>query len=112
MFGFTKKIAPSSLISSATVIKGSLKSDDEIYVDGTLEGEVSAKTIVIGINGRIKSSAVHAEKIAVYGTVDGNIVASSVWLGATAKINGNITHKDISIENGAYINGDLKQRRE
>jgi len=103
---------PSSLISVSTSVKGSLRSSDEVYIDGNFEGDINAKTIVVGVNGRIKSSAVHAEKIAVYGTVDGNIIAVSVWLGATARINGNITHKDISIENGAFVNGDLKQRRE
>ncbi|MDR0367426.1 MAG: polymer-forming cytoskeletal protein [Rickettsiales bacterium] len=112
MLGWTRKTTPSSLISETAVVKGSVKSDDEVYVDGVFEGDISARVIVVGINGRIKSSAVRAEKIAVYGTVDGNISAASVWLGATARINGNIVHRDISIENGAFVNGDLKQRRD
>jgi cytoskeletal protein CcmA (bactofilin family) len=111
MFGFTKKIVPSSMISSATTIKGRVSSDSELYVDGALEGEVSAKVLIIGINGYVRSNSIRAEKIVVHGAVDGNINASSVYLGATARINGNIVHQDISIENGAFVSGDLKQER-
>ena len=112
MFGFSKKIIPSSLISSSMYIKGSVKSDTEIYVDGTIDGDISCKTLIVGINGKIKSSSIEVEKIVVHGNLDGNINAVSVYLGASARINGNISHKDISIENGAFINGDLKQKRD
>ncbi|MDR2098883.1 MAG: polymer-forming cytoskeletal protein [Rickettsiales bacterium] len=112
MFGLTKKITPSSLISSSMYVRGTVRSDSEVYVDGVVEGDVNAKILIIGINGRIKSPSIAAEKIVVHGAVDGNINAISVYLGATAKINGNITHRDISIENGAFISGDLKQRRD
>jgi cytoskeletal protein CcmA (bactofilin family) len=93
-------------------VRGTMRSDSEVYVDGVVEGDVNAKILIIGVNGRIKSSSIVAEKIVVHGAVDGNINAVSVYLGSTAKINGNITHRDISIENGAFISGDLKQRRD
>lgn len=112
MFGFSKKITPSSLISSSMYIKGFVKSDAELYVDGTIEGDITCKTLIVGINGKIKSSSIEVEKIVVHGNIDGNINAVSVYLGSSARINGNIFHKDISIENGAFINGDLKQKRD
>jgi cytoskeletal protein CcmA (bactofilin family) len=112
MFGLTKKIAPSSLIASSMYVKGVLRSDSEVYVDGSVEGEINCKILIVGVNGRIKSSSITAEKIVVHGAIDGNIFAASVYLGATARINGNISHRDIHIENGAYINGDLKQKRD
>ncbi len=112
MFGIKKKIAPSSLISSSTYIKGFVKSDTELYVDGTIEGDINCKTLIVGINGKIKTNSIDVEKIVVYGNVEGNINAISVYLGSSARINGNIFHKDISIENGAFINGDLKQKRD
>lgn len=112
MFGFSKKITPSSLISSSMYVKGFVKSDAELYVDGTIEGDIVCKTLIVGINGKIKSSSIEVEKIVVHGNIDGNINAGSVYLGSSARINGNILHKDISIENGAFINGDLKQKRD
>jgi len=112
MFGMSKKITPSSLVSSSTAIKGKVHSDDEIYVDGRIDGDVTAKILIVGINGYIKSDRIEVEKAVIYGSIDGNISAASVYLGQTARINGNILHGDISVENGAYINGDLKQRRD
>ncbi len=112
MFGFSKKITPSSLISSSMYVKGLVQSESEIYVDGTIEGDVICKTLIVGINGKIKSSSIQVEKIVVHGNIEGNINATSVYLGSSARINGNIYHKDISIENGAFINGDLKQKRD
>lgn len=111
MFGFSKKVTPSSL-SSSIYVKGFVKSEAELYVDGTIEGDVSCKTLIVGINGKIKSSVIQVEKIIVHGSIDGNINAMSVYLGASARINGNIMHNDISIESGAFVNGDLKQKRD
>lgn len=111
MFGFSKKIIPSSLISSNMSVKGSIKSESEVFVDGNVDGEINCKTLIIGINGKVKSNKIVAEKIVVHGLVDGNIDAMSVYLGASARINGNIIHKDISIENGAFVSGEVKQKR-
>ncbi len=111
MFGLAKKIAPSSLISCSMTVKGKIESDSEIYIDGIVEGDINCKTLIVGINGNIKSPLIQAEKIVVHGVIDGNINAVSVYLGPTARINGNITHKDISIENGAFVSGEIKQKR-
>jgi cytoskeletal protein CcmA (bactofilin family) len=93
-------------------VKGIVRSDSEVYVDGIVEGEVNCKILIVGINGKVKSGSVTAEKIVVHGMIEGNVSAASVYLGATARINGNITHRDIHIENGAFISGALKQKRE
>ena len=111
MFGLSKKITTSSLISTDMFISGTIKSESEIYNDGVIEGDVDCKILIIGINGRVKSNTVHAEKVIVYGLVDGNIDASSVYLGASARVNGSIIHKDIQIETGAFISGEIKQKR-
>lgn len=111
MFGFSRKIMPSSVISSNMSIKGSLRADGEVFVDGNVEGEITCKTLIVGINGKVKSDKITVEKVIVHGLVDGNIDAVSVCLGASARINGNITHKDISIENGAFVSGTVKQKR-
>ena len=111
MFGMSKKIIASSLISDTVKIKGTVESTSELYIDGVIEGPVKTKILIVGVNGRIKTSLIEAEKVVVHGLVDGDIDAVSVYLGATARIHGNISHKDISIENGAFINGDMKQKR-
>ena len=112
MFGMSKKIVASSLVSDAVVIEGAIKSASELYVDGVVKGPLEAKILIVGVNGRITTPGISAEKVVVHGFIEGNINADSVYLGATARINGNISHRDISIETGAFINGDLKQKRD
>ncbi len=111
MFGFSKKISPSSLVSNSMTITGTVKSESELYVDGVINGDIDCKVLIVGINGKIKTSLIKVEKIVVYGLVEGNIDAVSVYLGPSARINGNVIHKDISIENGAFISGEVKQKR-
>ncbi len=111
MFGISKKVSSSTLISSNMYIKGTVKSNTEIYNDGVIEGEVDCKILIIGLNGKIKSNTIHAEKIVIHGEIEGNIDAASVYLGASARINGNILHNEISIQNGAFISGEIKQKR-
>ena len=100
MFGLSKKILSSSMISKDVKIKGSVKSETEIYNDGIIEGDISCKILIIGINGKVLSSTVKTEKIIVYGMVEGNIDS-----------NGNILNNDISIENGAFVSGKIAQKR-
>ena len=111
MFGLSKKILSSSMISKDMQIKGMIKSETEIYNDGIIEGDISCKILIVGINGRVISNTIKTEKIVVYGVVDGNIDSSSVYLGTTARVNGNIFNNDISIENGAFVSGKITQKR-
>ena len=111
MFGLSKKILSSSMISKDMQIKGMIKSETEIYNDGIIEGDICCKILIVGINGRVISNTIKTEKIVVYGVVDGNIDSSSVYLGTTARVNGNILNNDISIENGAFVSGKITQKR-
>ncbi len=45
----------------------------------------------------------------VYGTVKGVIRARSVFVAASARVISDIVHETISIEPGAYIEGQLKR---
>ncbi len=45
----------------------------------------------------------------MYGTVKGDIRARSVFVAASARVSGDIVHETISIESGAYIEGQLKR---
>lgn len=111
MFGLSKKILTSSMISKDMKIKGTIKSETEIYNDGIIEGDIFSKVLVIGINGKVISNSIKTEKIIVYGMVEGNIDSNSVYLGTTARVNGNILNNDISIENGAFVSGKITQKR-
>ena len=99
-----KAPAVPSLISSDVVIKGSMTADGEVQFDGTIDGNITAKGLVIG-EGALVSGEVNADHVKVSGTVEGTIRANRVDLAATAVVKGDIVHTALSIENGARFEG-------
>lgn len=93
-----------SIISSDLSIKGDLVSKGEIQVDGTIEGDIRCKTLIIGVNGSV-TGEVDADSVRLHGKVTGQLRAKSVFLAATAHMVGDISHESLAIEPGAFMEG-------
>ncbi|MCC3860909.1 bactofilin family protein [Pseudemcibacter aquimaris] len=98
-----------SIISSDVIIKGNVSTAGEIQIDGTIEGDVKSKNLTVGENGSVNGK-VNADDVVVKGTVKGSITGRSVRLEKTAKLTGDICHQTLSIEAGAYIEGNLSHQ--
>ena len=48
----------SGYIGESVIFKGSISAPDVIVVDGTVEGDISAQTVRIGVSGVVKGSLV------------------------------------------------------
>lgn len=107
MGGADRPVAP-SIISTDLRIIGDLISEGEIQIDGVVEGDVRALTIMIGEPAEVTGEIV-AETVAIYGTVTGQIKARSVSLAKTAHMLGDIHHQDLSIEKGAFLEGHCRR---
>jgi len=97
-----------SLISTDLAITGDLVSDGEIQVDGTVEGDIHCRSIIIGESGAV-TGAVEAEKAVIRGTVTGRVSAKDVTLDKTARITGDIVHDNLQIEAGAQFEGQVRR---
>ena len=96
-----------SLISADVMIKGSVSAQGEVQFDGTLEGDIRAKSLMIGESATVKGEVI-AEKVRVAGTVEGAIRAHQVELMATAVVKGDVHHTALSIEAGAKLDGNCR----
>ncbi len=96
-----------SLISADVVITGSVVAESEIQFDGSLEGDIRAKGLVIGEHATVKGEVV-SERVKISGTVEGSIRARQVELAASANVKGDILHKALSIETGARFDGNCR----
>jgi len=105
------KPAPPSLISRDLKVIGNLKSEGEVQIDGSVEGDVGSKTLLIGESAHIKGEVV-ADSVVVQGTVKGQIKARSVKLAKSAHVVGDIMHQDLSIETGAFLEGHCRRIEE
>jgi cytoskeletal protein CcmA (bactofilin family) len=103
-----KGAAVPSIISADLKIVGNLTSSGDIQVDGTVEGDISSRTLTVGEEAHIDGSIV-AESVRVCGNVSGEVKATSVILAKTGRVQGDIAHQSLSIEAGAYIEGNIRR---
>lgn len=103
------KAAP-SIISVNLHIIGNLSTDGEMQVDGSIEGDVTSQALTVGEKASISGEIV-ADDVEIHGSVSGKIRARKIKLAKTAKVIGDIWHEVLSIESGAYIEGQLKRAK-
>lgn len=89
-------------------IIGDVKCDEELFVDGELEGRLDLKNrLTIGPESKINAN-IKAKEVIVFGSVRGNVEAEErIALRAGATIVGDIKTAGIIIEDGAYFKGGI-----
>lgn len=102
-----KSRAP-SILSSDLTIHGSIISEGEVQLDGTVEGDVKAVSLTIGEEATVRGEIV-AETVVVRGRVEGSVRARQVQLASTARVEGDVVHASLAIESGAYFDGQCKR---
>jgi cytoskeletal protein CcmA (bactofilin family) len=103
-------------IGKSVVIRGELTGNEDLYLDGEIEGTINLRDhkLVIGPNGKIKAT-ITARDLVLHGRVEGNISASErVELKRSCSLHGDVSTQRIAIEDGAYFKGaiDIKENRE
>ncbi len=98
-----------TIIDAADVCTGTITGSGIVRIDGTFEGTITTKElIVIGTTGKLKAN-LEATDIIIGGTLIGNIKArQKTKIEAGAKVHGDIETKLIRIEDGAFFEGQCK----
>ncbi|HXI99760.1 MAG TPA: polymer-forming cytoskeletal protein [Micropepsaceae bacterium] len=96
-----------SIISAELIVRGTLISAGDVQVDGRVDGDIRAAGLVIG-DKAIITGDVYAEEATVRGRVEGSIRARKVQLCATCHVEGNILHEALSVESGAFFEGNCR----
>jgi cytoskeletal protein CcmA (bactofilin family) len=100
--------APTSCtIGSKTTVKGDLLGDEDVVIDGTVEGLIRiSKDVRIGQGGVVKAT-VEAASVVISGEMVGDCTATQrVELQATGRLTGNIRAPRIVIAEGAMFRGN------
>jgi len=96
-----------SIISGDLNIQGNLVCEGSIEIEGKIEGNVTCHLATIRKSGFVKGDVI-ADAVSVDGEIVGLVKARSVKLSETAKVTGIIMYESLSIEDGAYIDGQCK----
>ncbi len=104
----SEKSYPSSatLISSGTLLQGDVKSDNDLRIDGTIQGNVSSSAkIVVGPSGIVEGN-IQANGADITGKVIGNIaVKELLQLRSQSRVDGNIAAAKLQVDPAATFNG-------
>lgn len=98
--------ATRNVLSSDVEIKGTVKFQHDLIVDGKIEGDIqSTGNLTVGENARLKAE-IKTATIVIYGKVHGNMTATDrVELKSSAEVIGDIKAKTLTIEAGAIFVG-------
>ena len=98
----------STVIGAGITIEGEVTADEEVVVQGTIRGKLSAKEGVTVEAGAVVEADIHGGPMAVAGAVTGNITSSDrVDLQAGARVVGNVKATRITIADGAQFKGNV-----
>ena len=103
-------------IGKSVVLRGELTGNEDLYLDGEVEGNINLRDhkLVIGPNGKIKAT-ISARDVVVHGRVEGNVNSTErVELKRSCSLTGDVTTQRIVIEDGAFFKGaiDIKEHKE
>ncbi|CAM3131805.1 polymer-forming cytoskeletal protein [Paracoccus nototheniae] len=104
------RVSPSVLSPDLTVT-GNIKTQGDITIEGTVEGDIRAHQLTIGESATIKGEIV-GDDVIVHGRVVGRVRGLKVRLTASARVEGDIIHKTIAIESGAHFEGSVQRQED
>lgn len=97
-----------SVIGPKLTIVGKLVSEGDIQVDGRVDGEITCRSLTMGVDPVVNAS-VNAESACISGTYKGEIRAETVMLTKDAKMTGDIWQQTLVIEKGAILEGAIRR---
>ena len=104
----TKQIKEKSslMIGEGAIIKGEIKEENEINVQGVIEGDISCKELIVGKTGSIKGK-IKTNTLYVEGNVEGDIdVRELLKLMSSSYVSGKITYGSLQINEGGKLNSE------
>jgi len=95
-------------IGQSIVFKGELTGDEDLEIEGQVDGivQLANHQLTIGANGRLKAE-VHAKSIIVIGQVTGNLSATErIEIQATGVVTGDLKPR-LNVQEGAVLSGNI-----
>ena len=105
------KITNSTLmIGEGVTIKGNIKAENEVNIQGVVEGDIECIKINVHQSGKIIGN-VKAKTMSVEGYIEGEVNAKEILgVKSSGNINGKIYYGSIKIDDGGKIEGEINYK--
>jgi cytoskeletal protein CcmA (bactofilin family) len=98
----------STVIGAGITIEGEITTDEDVVVQGTVRGKLTAKEAVTVEQGACVEADVVGASLSIAGALTGNITASDrVDLQSGSKVIGNVKASRVTIADGAQFKGNV-----
>jgi cytoskeletal protein CcmA (bactofilin family) len=100
----------STVIGKSVVIRGELSGNEDLFIDGDVEGTVSLpeSRLTVGPNAQVRAD-INAREVVIFGNLTGNVKATGrVDLRQSALVKGDILAGRLSIEESAVLTGRVE----
>jgi cytoskeletal protein CcmA (bactofilin family) len=100
----------STVIGKSVVIQGELSGNEDLYIDGDIEGTITLKDslLTIGPNARVRAD-INVRDVVIFGHLTGNVQAAGrVDLRQSAFVSGDILAGRLCIEESAVLKGRVE----
>jgi len=100
-------------IGKSISIKGDLTGNEDIVIEGTVEGKIDLPNnqLTVGANGTVRAEII-AKGVVVVGRVSGNVHGTErVEVQATGVVEGDVVAPKLAIAEGAVVNGSIKMSK-
>ena len=97
-------------IGKSISIKGDLTGNEDLVIDGNIEGRIDLPNnqLTIGPEGKIKAD-IHAKSAVVVGHVSGNVSATErIEVQASGIVDGDVRSPRLVVQEGAVLNGAVE----
>lgn len=97
------------MIGPSIKIKGEVTGDEDLLIQGTVEGSVdlSEHEVTVGQSGQVAAD-ITAKTIRIDGSVTGDIAGNeNVVISKTGNVRGNIVAPRVTLEDGAIFKGSI-----
>ena len=96
-----------TVLGASTVLEGTLSSQGNVRLDGTLSGTLDiGGNVLVGETAKINAD-IDAGNISIAGAVRGNVSGNKVQILRTGRVWGDIRAKALTTEEGAFIDGKI-----
>jgi len=97
-------------LGSSLHFKGEISGNEDLHIDGTVEGlvQLEDRKLTVGASAKLTADVV-AREVVVYGSVKGNLRARDrIEIKKDGSVVGDLTTARIMIEDGAYFKGSIE----
>ena len=100
----------SLMIGEGVTITGTIKANNEVTIQGTIDGDIECNSVTINKSGNVKGK-IKTDTMTVEGKAEGEININDVLnIKSEGNVNGKVFYGEIQIDEGGKLSGEINHR--